>query len=375
NTVNITINPLTPITKNTSASGCGSVVYKTITYTASTVLRDTVKSFQGCDSIYNVATITVHPTIATPTANVTSQPTCTSSTGSILVTAPTGNNLVYSVNGTNYQAVTSFTGLNPNTYSVTAKDNITGCISNAISLIINPVASAPAIPTASVTQQPNCNDPSGIIVVTNPIGINYFYSIDGVNYQSNPAFNNLLPSTYSVTVKDTNTNCISPALSLVVDTVKKVATPTGYVSLQPTCSNPLGTFIISSPHGNNYAYYINGSILPFVDTIYPGSSSSTYSIVAFDANTGCFSDTLNLTLNPFIPITPTNNVINLVGCNSVIYNGITYTNNSILKDTVKSFQGCDSVYNVVNININPITTATNTQTLSSCKSIVYNGNT
>jgi gliding motility-associated-like protein len=47
----------------------------------------------------------------------------------------------------------------------------------------------------------------------------------------------------------------------------------------------------------------------------------------------------------------------------------------VLKDTVKSLQGCDSIYNIVNININPITTTTNIQTLSSCKSVVYNGNT
>ena len=176
-------------------------------------------------------------------------------------------------------------------------------------------------------------------------------------------------------MKDSNTNCISPLLNLVVDTVQNIPTPTGYVLVQPTCSNAFGTFIISSPHGSNYAYYINGSILAFVDTIYPGSSSGTYSIVAFDVNTGCISDTLNLILHPYIPITPTNNIINLVGCNSVIFKGITYTSNTIIKDTVKSYQGCDSVYNNVNITITPLATITNTQTISSCKSIVYNSNT
>ncbi len=295
NIVNINISPITTITNTDTASGCGSVVYKSITYTASTVLKDTIRTLQGCDSIYNIATITVHPAIATP--------------------------------------------------------------------------------TASVTQQPTCNDPNGIIVITNPIGTNYFYSIDGVNYQSSANFNSLTPATYFVTVKDTNTNCISSSLKLVVDTIHNVPTPIGYVSLQPTCSNALGTFVISSPHSNNYAYFINGSALAYVDTIYPSSISGIYSIVATDLNTGCISDTLNLILNPYLPVTPTNNIINLVGCNSVIYNGTTYTTKAILKDTVKSLQGCDSIYNIVNININPITTTTNIQTISSCKSIVYNGNT
>ena len=294
NIVNINISPITAITNTDTASGCGSVVYKSITYTASTVLKDTTRTLQGCDSIYNIATITVHPAITTPTASVTTQPNCTLPTGTIDITAPTG--------------------------------------------------------------------------------VNFSYSVDGVNYQSSANFVGLAPATYFVTAKDTNTNCISSSLKLVVDTIHTVPTPIGYVSLQPTCSNALGTFIISSPHGSNYAYYINGSILAFVDTIYPGSSSGTYSIVAFDVNTGCSSDTLNLILNQYIPIIPTNNIINLVGCNSIVYKGITYAANAVLKDTMKSFQSCDSIYNIVNISINPISTITNNNTISSCKSVLYSGN-
>ncbi|MCX6207985.1 MAG: gliding motility-associated C-terminal domain-containing protein, partial [Bacteroidetes bacterium] len=60
---------------------------------------------------------------------------------------------------------------------------------------------------------------------------------------------------------------------------------------------------------------------------------------------------------------------------SIVYNGNTYAASTVLRDTVKSYQGCDSIYNTVNITINPLTPTTKTQTLSSCKSIVYNGNT
>jgi len=51
-----------PVTKNTTINGCLSVLYNGITYTSSTVKTDTLKSTQGCDSIYNVVTINVKNT-------------------------------------------------------------------------------------------------------------------------------------------------------------------------------------------------------------------------------------------------------------------------------------------------------------------------
>ncbi len=54
---NITITPITPTIKKDSLSGCNSVSYNSITYTASTTLRDTLKSIGGCDSIYKITNI------------------------------------------------------------------------------------------------------------------------------------------------------------------------------------------------------------------------------------------------------------------------------------------------------------------------------
>ena len=57
------------VTKPVIYTGCRSVVYKTKTYTVSTIVKDTLKSVGGCDSIYNVATITI-TTPVTPTINI-----------------------------------------------------------------------------------------------------------------------------------------------------------------------------------------------------------------------------------------------------------------------------------------------------------------
>ncbi len=48
-----------PVTMDTSLIGCNIVTYRGITYTSSTIKKDTVKTVQGCDSIYTSATITV----------------------------------------------------------------------------------------------------------------------------------------------------------------------------------------------------------------------------------------------------------------------------------------------------------------------------
>ena len=81
---------------------------------------------------------------------------------------------------------------------------------------------------------------------------------------------------------------------------------------------------------------------------------------------------INIVVNK---ITPTNQTNTLTGCNSIVYNGITYTNTIILKDTIKNNQGCDSIYNTINIIISKITTSNQVLNLSHCNSITYKGNT
>jgi gliding motility-associated-like protein len=162
NIVNININPITTATNNTSLSGCGSVTYKGNTYNASIVLKDTIKSFQGCDSICNIATLTVFIVPNAPTASVTMQPTCLTPTGTILIIAPLGANYQYSIGGA-YQRSTTFSLLNPNTYSITVKDISSGCISAALSLTVNAI---PAAPTATISYAGNPFYNQGTATVT-----------------------------------------------------------------------------------------------------------------------------------------------------------------------------------------------------------------
>ena len=101
----------------------------------------------------------------TPIASVTVQPTCVISAGTIVISAPLTTNYEYSINGLQYQSATTFTGLAPNTYSVTVKDQSTGCISSSKILVVKADISLPGkylIPTAFTPNNDGINDCFGI---------------------------------------------------------------------------------------------------------------------------------------------------------------------------------------------------------------------
>ncbi len=70
---------------------------------------------------------------------------------------------------------------------------------------------------------------------------------------------------------------------------------------------------------------------------------------------------------------PVINTINLTGCNSLVYKGIVYTTSATRTDTLKSTLGCDSIYIVANIVIVANTPFINFIKLTGCDSVVYNG--
>ncbi len=60
-TINVVVHPVNPTTVSKDTAGCGLVVFNNITYTQSTTLRDTVTNQFGCDSIYNIVHVIVYP--------------------------------------------------------------------------------------------------------------------------------------------------------------------------------------------------------------------------------------------------------------------------------------------------------------------------
>ena len=144
-----------------------------------------------------------------------------------------------------------------------------------------------------------------------------------------------------------------------------------------------GTVALTSPYGtvaNNGFIFCATPVSKNLDL--NGCNSVVYKGVIYTNNTsfkdtlkngnGCDSIyyTINIAINKITPITKSST---LTGCTSVSFNGKVYTNNTVLKDTLKSYQGCDSVYVVTNIKVNNLTVKTVAKNVTGCYSVVYNG--
>lgn len=159
----------------------------------------------------------------TPNIIQVTQPSCAANYGAV-----TFNNLPagmsWTINASPFQTLpnngaftgtgtsATFSNLTPGIcylFTITDTNNCTSqftastCINNALTI-------APP-PTATVTQ-PTCPSPTGSIVFTSPIGAQYLYSINGTNFQNSPTFSNVSGGTYTLSVQETSSGCITPSV-------------------------------------------------------------------------------------------------------------------------------------------------------------------
>ena len=262
----------------------------------------TVTDAASCSSTGSVLINTFTP-VSAPTASVTVQPTCTTPTGTIVVAAPLGATIQYS-NGGAYQVGTTFSGLAPGNYNITAQNMTTGCISAVTVLTVNAIPTAPAAPTASVTIQPTCTTPTGTIVVAAPIGATIQYSNGGA-YQVGTTFSGLAPGNYNITAQDMTTGCISAVTVLTVNAVG--AGPT--VTVSPDVIINLGTSTTLNAFGaNSYTWTpITGLDVSTGATVIASPNTTTiYCVIGQDLNgctdTACAVVTISIDCgNLFVP--------------------------------------------------------------------------
>jgi gliding motility-associated-like protein len=219
---------------------------------------------------------------------VTIHPTCTTPTGTIIITPPAGNNLEYSINGTIYQASTTFNNVPPGNYQITVRNTVTGCVSGITTTTVVSPPSSPGMPVGSVTTQPDCDNSGGTITITSPLGNGYEYSVNGgTTFQSAPVFTILAPNTYNVVVKDINSGCVSAALQLtVVPGPLRPEQPT-MSTVQPDCNGTVGSITVTAPLGPGLQYNVNSG--PYQSsTLFSNLPQGIYLVTAKDA-TGCVS--------------------------------------------------------------------------------------
>ncbi|WP_299676565.1 GEVED domain-containing protein [uncultured Tenacibaculum sp.] len=169
-----------------------------------------------------INSVPIPPTV--PVLASVLQPTCSTPTGTItFVSQP---NVEYSIDGITFQSSEVFANLSPNTYDLTVRSIVDSTCSatSSVPVVINSVPSPPVI-NATVTIELSCTINTGEITISNPVGNNFEYSINGTTFQSSPIFSNLLPDTYQVTVRDiTDITCISTtSLNIVAAPVVNLA--------------------------------------------------------------------------------------------------------------------------------------------------------
>ncbi|WP_294818589.1 T9SS type B sorting domain-containing protein [uncultured Flavobacterium sp.] len=97
----------------------------------------------GCISVYTHFIINYPPLTPAIPAVTLSQPDCITATGTITVNSPVGFGVEYSIDGVNFVPSRIFSGLAPNTYTITVRNNA-GCSAQLTGIVIDaPPAPAP----------------------------------------------------------------------------------------------------------------------------------------------------------------------------------------------------------------------------------------
>jgi hypothetical protein len=242
------------------------------------------------------------PTIISFTATGTN-PTCYGgSDGSITLSSVTGgvSPYTYSIDGTNYQAGTTFSNLSSGIYTTYTKDS-SGCVrTNTTGLNRTQVG-------ATYTQtNVTCNGgDNGNIVVSSPSGGQggpYSTKINaGGTYQvltTSRTYSSLTAGTYTLYVKD-SAGC-ERTYSIAI-TQPAVVTISLSSSSAPTCWNGYdGSIVVSAGGGNGvYEFRINGGTWQSSGT-FSDLFSTTYSLQSRDTN-GCESSTINVNITKSAP--------------------------------------------------------------------------
>ncbi len=147
-------------------------------------------------------------------------------------------------------------------------------------LAIDDISFSLSPPTPSVVlQNSDCAGTQGSITVTAPIGA-YEYSINGSNWQASPAFTNVVPGTYTASVRFTGTtNCTNSSTQATV--LAAICGNVFHDANGLTDSNVNGTGIGQASATPLYVSLYNGATL--VSTV-PVHSDGTYSFTEVPPN-------------------------------------------------------------------------------------------
>lgn len=221
------------------------------------------------------------------TATVTDA-ACGQSNGQIVAAGANGPSYSgpyqYSIDGLNFQTSGTFTGLPAGNYTIWVHD-IVGNLVSTTAVVMN---NCPTVTASAVAAF--CGGNNGSITATGQGGSPpYTFSIDGVNFQSDPVFSPLAPGNYIITIKDAD-GFEATATASVGDNCLVVSAS----QTNTTCSQANGAITANATGGTApYTFSIGGA--PQASPIFKNLPAGTYTLTATDQAGNSRSATVTLT--------------------------------------------------------------------------------
>ena len=298
--VSSTTNPATCGTNNGSITATGSGGVAPYQYSINGITYQPGTTFTGLfpgtylvyvkDNIGCIGGVLVQlNNIAGPSVTTTTTPaSCNTNDGTITANGTDGTGLLqYSIDGVVFQPGTLFTGLAPNTYTITVKD-ANNCIGTTTVTVLN--AAGLILNVSNISSF--CSASSGTIFANATGGaLPYQFSINGVTFQASGTFSNISVGTYSVYVKDAN-GCIVVRVTSVIASLLPQITVT---TVNANCNSSNGVITVNGSGGTGALQYnIDGGAYQSIGT-FPSVLPGTHTVSVKDG-VGCtVSQTVTVT--------------------------------------------------------------------------------
>ncbi|MBS1669109.1 MAG: gliding motility-associated C-terminal domain-containing protein [Bacteroidetes bacterium] len=247
-------------------------------------------SVKDANGVTNSSKGTVFDKCPKVTATETDE-TCGQKNGSITATGYKGTiPYQFSIDGINFQPGNMFTRLVSGIYKLTLRD-ANGFMDSTMVTVKNN-----CLQLSLSTTNTTCGNSNGSINALSSNGtVPYQYSIDGLNFVPNNAFNNLVAGTYTLTARDAN--------GLIKDstvTISDAPGPQANISTTPaSCTNTGGSITINALGGTApLSFSADDGNSFYSNNVFNNLDSGQYIAVTKDANGCSFSDTIRLAALP-----------------------------------------------------------------------------
>ena len=217
---------------------------------------------------------------------ITTNDNCLSPAGSIEVQASsTAGSLTYSLDGITFGSQPIFDDLAAGQYTLVVMDAF-GCAT--YSDVVVQADIAPEI-TSVIQSDATCNENNGTILIETNSAPGILFSLDNIDFQSDPLFTDLPPGDYQIFITD-DLGCEDMAASTIQ--ALEQSEIVDVLTADASCLNNDGSAtVISDDQGSMIQYSIDGSTFQ-TDPTFVALGSHTYTAYIIDEN-GCL-DSLEL---------------------------------------------------------------------------------